>query len=68
MRYYRVKKEYDTRPVTSKRCLVKNELLTEHEMEVYCVPKKCVTSVIVKKNDTYFSFGARFCVQVGYDD
>ena len=68
MRYYRVKKEFDQKKVTRKRILIQNELLTEHEMEKYSVPKECVDVALVNKRDTYFCFGARFCVQVGFND
>lgn len=67
MKYYRVKKEYDNywTPVCF---LVGNELYTEKEMKKFKILPKCVIECDVKKNQTYWLFGARFCTECGYSD
>ena len=67
MKYYRVKKECHDRKVKGIN-LVKNELFTEREKNLYQVPDDCVCEVMVKKMDTYFCFGARFSKNCGYID
>ena len=59
MKYYRVLKTSDqTKRKTS--ILVANELYTEKEVLRYGIDKKHLQQVELNKNNTYFSFGARF--------
>ena len=67
MKYYRVKKEYHDKIVKGVY-LVKNELFTEREKNLYRVMDYCVEEVEVKKTETYFCFGARFSKDCGYID
>ena len=62
MTYYKVKSEYDNKMIGSRHFLVGNELYTEKEAHRLNIPAKCVDKVNVRKCDTYFCFGARFCL------
>lgn len=66
MKYFRVKKEYDNYGRSDGSILVGNELYTEKEMQKFKIRADRVIPVEVKKNTTYFSFGARFCTDCGY--
>lgn len=71
MKYYRVKKECDNYCVSSehtraKNFLVQNELYTPREVARYRIPLDCLIEVEVKKNTTYWIFGARFCEAQGH--
>ena len=60
MKYFRVKKEYDNTWCNGCRFLVKNELYTEKEVKRFGILPNRLDEVDVKKNQTYFMFGARF--------
>lgn len=67
MKYYKVPEHFDGKQIyTSKKdyfTLVANELITVKESEkegIANFAKKHFTLVDVKKNNIYFSFGARF--------
>lgn len=66
MKYYRVKKEYDNFRRSDGSILVQNELYTEKECRRFNILAQHVEAVEVKKNATYFLFGARFCLDCGY--
>lgn len=66
MKYFRVKEEYDNYRRADGSILVRNELYTEKEIQKYKIPANRVISVEIKKNTTYFCFGARFCTDCGY--
>ena len=58
--YYRAKKDaYDWKTEFN---LIKNELLTEKEKNIFCknFSDNLFEKVQVKKTNTYFSFGCRF--------
>lgn len=72
MKYYRVLRIADgcyffkndsKRPGTVKNTyipMIPGELLTEHEKNQYCNSNRFFELVEVKKNNTYWFFGARF--------
>lgn len=68
MLYYRVKKEYDHKPIYKMKLghkypmfwLVKDELYTEKEKLKYGISDNALEKVLVSKTRTYHLFGARF--------
>ena len=73
MTYYRVRKEYDNKPLFKYKekngfsywindggILIGNELYTAKEREKLAVKDCCFEKVEINKNRTYFFFGARF--------
>lgn len=64
MKYFRVKKEYDNVRRNDGDILVQNELYTEREVDRFKIPQKYLAVVNVRKNDTYWFFGARFSSDV----
>lgn len=64
MIYYKVKKENDNKNVYYNHkwqlCLIGNELFTEKELNWHNIPEKYCDKINVNKNNTYWSFGARF--------
>lgn len=79
MQYYRVKKQYDQRPIIKQLksgryeyvdFLIANELFTpaEYKKIISYSPtyEKCFTPANVSKNKTYVFFGARFEFDTDY--
>lgn len=60
MIFYKVKAEYDNRKRCDGSILVANELYTQKEKEKLRVPDEAVEPISIKKNNTYWFFGARF--------
>lgn len=68
MKYYRVKQEYDNKPICKNVSgyraisffLVGNELYTPTEKAKYSIPDNVLETIHISKKRTYFSFGARF--------
>lgn len=60
MRYYRVKASSDQKRLPDGTFLIKNELLTQRELERLHVNSNDVTEVNIPKSQIYFFFGARF--------
>lgn len=65
MKYFRIKKEYDNYGRSDGSILIGNELYTEKEFDKFKISANRAVIVEVKKNTTYFAFGARFCVDCG---
>ena len=70
MKFYRVKPEYDNYRAVSNGTgrgrfdiLVGNELYTEKERNRLANRDQCFDVVEVKKNQTYWFFGARFAMK-----
>lgn len=59
MKYYRVKKQYDGYN-TGKLELVRHELFTVREKDLFNIPAQCVDLVEESKRAVYWFFGARF--------
>ena len=68
MKYFKVKKQYDNYGRSDGSILVQNELYTEKEVKRFGIMPNRLEEVDVKKNQTYFMFGARFCKDCGYGD
>lgn len=66
MIFYIVKKEYDNYPRKDGSILVQNELYTQKEKDKYDISDKYLQKIDVKKNQTYWMFGARFANNIGY--
>ena len=60
MTYYKVKAKYDQKARKDGSFFVENELYTKTEMKKYSIPMEYVEPVELKRNDTFFFFGARF--------
>lgn len=60
MIFYKVKAEYDNRKRRDGSIFVAHELFTQKEKEKLRVPDEAVEPIPVKKNNTYWFFGARF--------
>jgi len=60
MKFYKVKKEADQKRNAKINLYIKDELFTEKEVEKYSLNKNFLEVVEVKKNKTYWFFGARF--------
>lgn len=60
MRYYRVKASSDQKRLPDGMFLIKDELLTQRELERLHVNSNDVTEVNIPKSQIYFFFGARF--------
>ena len=60
MKYYRVKKECHDKKVKG-IYLVKNELFTEREKNLYQVPDNCICEVVVKKTDLLLFYHGSVC-------
>lgn len=65
MIFYKVKKEFDNKPLVFKNTEVEsiyiaNELFTRREVHKFGLNKAYLTRVNIPKKDTYFFFGARF--------
>lgn len=60
MEFYKVKKEYDNRPLKGMVLYVCGELFTKKECKEYGVNMDFVEKVDVPKDQTFFFFGARF--------
>lgn len=69
MKFYKVKKEYDQKPLykfyktknhVPYSFLIANELYTDAELKKFNVDPICFDVVEIPKNKTYWSFGARF--------
>lgn len=67
MIYYRIKKEFDGFHGGKFRELVKNELYTRREMEMFRIPKHWAEIVKESSKSIYWFFGARFGT-LGYND
>lgn len=63
MLFYRVKSEYDNKKRKDGGILIGNELYTAKEKERYEILDGAVFPVEVKKNKTYWVFGARFAME-----
>lgn len=63
MIYYKVKKEFDQTKRNDGSILIQNEIYTKTEKEHYKISDKMLTIVNINKNNTFFSFGARFEVK-----
>lgn len=71
MKYYRVKSEFDNFPrfkigrdgkLLQDSILIARELYTPHERSKFANRDEQFEAVEVSKNETYFSFGARFAM------
>lgn len=60
MKYYKVKEEFDQTQRKDGSILIQNELYTKREKELYNISDKMLNVVNINKNNTFFSFGARF--------
>lgn len=72
MIYYRVKKEFDQKPLFKFRrgggleivgFAIADELYTQSEMKTYCGLTAFCERVEIPKSKIYFFFGARFAVE-----
>ena len=61
MRYYKVKKSADQKPIKNTNLfLVQDELFTAKEIILHDIRLADIEPVKIDKNKTYFFFGARF--------
>lgn len=67
MIFYRIKKEFDGFHSGGFRELVRNELYTRREMEMFRIPIQWAEMVKEKSRSIYWFFGARFG-SLGYND
>lgn len=60
MKYYKIKASSDQKRLHNGMFLIKDELLTQRELERLHVNSNDVTEVNIPKSQIYFFFGARF--------